>query len=52
MPMLDHSVYHHVHCDGVLCLECTFICQDTKFFPGSGRVFSSAQLVVRTQSFS
>ena len=38
--------------DGVVCLERTFISQDTKFFPGSGQVFSSAQLVVRTQSFS
>ena len=52
VQVLNHLVYHHVHFDGVTCLECTFINQDTKFFPGSGRVFSSAWLVVRTQSFS
>ena len=44
--MLNPLVYHHVHFDGVVSLEHTFISQDTKLFPGSGRVFSSAQLVV------
>ena len=52
VQVLSYLVCHHVHFESVVCLECTFTSQDTKFFPGSGRVFSSAQLLVRTQSFS
>ena len=36
VQVLNPSVYDHVHFDGVVCLECTFISQDTKLFPGSG----------------
>ena len=52
VQLLNHLMYHHVHFYSVVCLERTFISQDTEFFPGSSRVFSSAQLVVRTQSLS
>ena len=36
VQVLNPLVYHHVHFDGVVCLERTSISQDTKLFPVSG----------------
>ena len=47
--MLNPLVYHHVHFDGIVCLERTFISQDTKLFPRQW--LSVFIMVVRTSFF-
>ena len=54
VQVLNPLVYHHEHFNSVVCLERTFIIQDTKLIVDYRQWLSvsSAQLVGRTQSFS
>ena len=39
VQVLNPLVYHHVHFDGVVCLERTFTSQDTSFFQAVAECF-------------